>query len=235
MRVFIDIETIPSQHPEARERARAGVKPPGNYKKAESIAAWWETEGEQAAQDAYLKGALDATEGEVVALSYAIDDLPPVAHVRGKSEPEAGFLSDVLGKLTTAVDVHLNQHGDARFPETPYPIAHNAMFDLGFIRRRCMALGVRPPTWWPSLFARDGRDYGDTMTAWAGPRERISLDRLCRALGVPSPKAEGVNGGDVFELWEAERYADLASYNVRDVIATRACWQRMQFEQETAA
>lgn len=235
MRLYFDIETIPSQHTEARSIARAGVKPPGNYKKADSIAAWWEEQGEQAAMDAYLKGALDAAEGEIVAFSYALDEQPPVAYVRSRNEPETDFLRDVLGKLADAVDEQLNRYGDARFPESPYLIAHNAMFDLGFVRRRCMALGIQPPTWWPSLFDRDGRDYGDTMTAWAGPRERISLDRLCRALGIQSPKAEGVNGSDVFELWQAERYADLARYNMRDVLATRACWLRMTFEQEAAA
>lgn len=234
MRIYFDIETIPSQHPEARLRAKEGVRPPANYKKAETIAAWWEEEGNRAIVDAYLRQALDAADGEIVALSYALDHQPPVAHVRAKSEPEADFLRELLGKLAGSVDEHLNQHGDARFPESPYLVAHNAMFDIGFIRRRCMVHGIQPPTWWPSLFARDGRDYGDTMTTWAGPRERISLDRLCRALGIPSPKAEGIDGGSVFELWEAERYGDLASYNVRDVLAVRAAWLRMHFEQEAA-
>lgn len=230
MRLYFDIETIPSQHPEAMERARAAIKPPGNMKKAETIAAWWNEEGERAILDAYQKQALDAAEGEVAALAYALDHHPPKAWVREKGEDEAGFLQKALQGIAAAVDEHLNQYGDARFPESPYLVAHNAMFDIGFIRRRCMVHGIRPPTWFPSMFARDGRDYGDTMTLWAGPRERISLDRLCRALGIESPKSAGVDGAGVFGLWQAGRYEEIARYNTGDVIAVRTAWLRMNFE-----
>ena len=44
MQLIFDIETIPSQHPDAKAQARASIKPPGTLKKPESIAAWWDTE-----------------------------------------------------------------------------------------------------------------------------------------------------------------------------------------------
>ena len=86
------------------------------------------------------------------------------------------------------------------------------------------------PSFIPSPHARVGRDYGDTMALWAGYGQRISLDRLCKALGIPSPKAEGVDGSQVFDLWQAGEYAQIAEYNMRDVVATRACWLRMSYE-----
>ena len=52
MLLFIDVETVPSQHPEALAAVRAGLRPPGTLKKAESIAAWWANEAEVAAEDA---------------------------------------------------------------------------------------------------------------------------------------------------------------------------------------
>lgn len=229
MRIYLDIETIPSQHPEARERARASVKPPGNLKKPESIAAWWESEGEQAIEDAYRKQALDATEGEIVSLAYAIDRHPPAVRVRPHGQSEADYLREVLDTLRMAHDAHQGQHQDPRYPDPAYIIGHNVEFDLGFIRRRAWVHGLFPPSFLPSHFARSGRDYGDTMTMWAGYGGRISLDRLCTTLGIPSPK-QGMDGADVFALWQAQAYDVIAQYNLADVNATRAAWLRMNYE-----
>ena len=74
MRTFLDIETLPSLAPDARELARAGVKPPANYKKPETIAEWWKTEGETAAETVWRKGALDGAVGELCAVGFAADD-----------------------------------------------------------------------------------------------------------------------------------------------------------------
>ena len=233
MRIYFDIETIPSQQQGAREAVRATIKPPGSYKKPESIAQWLETEGEQAALDAYLKQALDGAEGELCAASWAIDDGTVFSMVRPHDEDEAAFLRQLVAALSLHVDRVENADYSPQFPEPVYLIGHNAMFDIGFMRRRAWVHGIKPPSWFPTLHARDGRDYGDTMTAWAGYRERISLDRLCKALGVPSPKVDGMHGGAVFELWQAGEFDKIATYNAADVMATRQCWQRLNFEDVT--
>jgi hypothetical protein len=230
MRVYFDIETIPSQQPGAREAAKAGIKPPANYKKEDTIAAWWADQGEQAAEDAYRKQALDGAEGEVCAASWAIDDGTVFSMVRPHEEDEATFLRKLVDALGLHVDRVENEFYSPQFPEPIYLIGHNAMFDIGFMRRRCWVHGIKPPTWFPALHARDGKDYGDTMTMWAGYRERISLDRLCKALGVPSPKVDGMHGGAVFELWQAGEFDKIATYNAADVMATRQCWLRMAYE-----
>lgn len=233
MKIYFDIETIPSQQQGAREAAKEGIRPPANYKKEETIAAWWAEQGEQAALDAYLRQALDGAEGELCAASWAIDDGTVFSMVRNHDEGEAAFLRKLVDALSLHVDRVENADYSPQFPEPVYLIGHNAMFDIGFMRRRAWVHGIKPPSWFPTLHARDGRDYGDTMTMWAGYRERISLDRLCKALGVPSPKADSVNGSHVFDLWQAGEYGIIAAYNQRDVIATRQCWQRLNFEDVT--
>lgn len=231
MRIYLDLETLPSLAPDALDLARAGVKPPGNYKKAETIAEWWKTEGESAAVEAHRKQALDAASGELCAVGFASDDTAPVSLVRLRHEPEPDFLRRALAGIHELVDTFSATGPDGqRWPVEPYFVCHNAPFDLGFLMRRCWALGIRPPFKLPPPSAREGKDYGDTMTLWAGPRERISLDRLCRALGVPSPKAEGIDGSQVFDLWQAENVDAIARYNAADVSATRACWQRLTWE-----
>lgn len=231
MNIFLDLETLPSLSPDGRELARQGVKPPGTLKKPESIAAWWETEGPAAVDESYRKQALDAAAGELCAVGFASDDTEPVSLVRCLDEPEAAFLRRALAGVLALVDTgsHTGMDGH-RWPDEPYFIAHNAPFDLGFLMRRCWVHGIRPPFRLPGPSAREGKDYGDTMTAWAGYRGTIGLDRLCRALGVPSPKAGGVDGSQVFDLWTAGDHEAVATYNRADVEAVRACWWRLTWQ-----
>ena len=231
MRIYLDIETLPSLAPEALDLARAGVKPPGNFKKAESIAEWWKTEGEAAVAEAHRRQALDAASGELCAIGFAADDTEPVSLVRERQEPEPDFLRRGLAAVAFLVDSGCTTGADGTlWPMQPYFIAHNAPFDLGFLMRRCWVNGIRPAFKLPPPSAREGKDYGDTMTTWAGYRNTIGLDRLCRALGVPSPKAEGMDGSQVYDLWQAGEHERIATYNAADVRAVRACWHRLNWE-----
>ncbi len=231
MNIYLDIETLPSLTPDARDLAARSVKPPATHKKPETIAKWWEEEGENAIEDAYRKQALDAASGELAAVGFASDDTDPVSLVRMRHESERDFLrralDGILELLETATTTGPDGH---RWPVEPYFVCHNAPFDLGFLWRRCVVHGVRPPFVFPRPGARDCKDFGDTMTLWAGYRQTIGLDRLCRALGVPSPKADGIDGSQVFDLWSAGNHEAIAKYNAADVAATRECWWRLHFE-----
>ena len=73
MQIAIDIETIPSQAPHALEEVRSTIAPPATLKKAESIAAWWDTEADAAAQAAWRKQSLDGgLRGEIVSTSFTL-------------------------------------------------------------------------------------------------------------------------------------------------------------------
>lgn len=230
MNIYLDIETLPSLAPDARELARLGVKPPGSYKKPETIAAWWNDEGEAAIHEAYRKQALDAASGELCAIGFCNDDTEPASLVRGMDELEADFLRRALAGIMARLDTGTRTGPDGTdWPDAPYFIAHNAPFDLGFMWRRCVVHGIRPPFKLPPPSARDGKDFADTMTAWAGYRNTIGLDRLCRALGIPSPKATGTDGSMVFDLWNAGDLEAIRRYNAADVAAVRACWHKLQW------
>lgn len=53
-----------------------------------------------------------------------------------------------------------------------------------------------------------------------GARRKFSLDFYCKMLGVPSPKAGGVKGDMVGELYKNKEYKVIADYCIADVIAT---------------
>ena len=91
-----------------------------------------------------------------------------------------------------------------------------------------MILGVRPPIW----FTRDQKPWSDqvfdTMVQWAGVRDKISMDRLCKILGIPG-KAGGPTGADVWQMVQDGRMDDVAKYCKDDVWRTRAIYERMNF------
>lgn len=231
MRIYLDVETLPSLKPDARDIAGESVSPPGTLKKPESIANWWIEEGPAALETAYRKQALDAAAGELCAVGFASDEVDPVSLVRGLDESERDFIARALdgiqGLLDAATVTAPNGH---EWPAEPYFVCHNAPFDLGFLMRRCWVNAIRPPFKVPTPSARDGKDYGDTMTAWAGYRNTISLDRLCRALGVQSPKDGGMDGASVFDAWQAGEHERIATYNAADVLAVRRCWAKLNWE-----
>lgn len=231
MRIYLDLETIPSQAPDARDLVKAGIKPPATHKKPETIAAWWENEAPAAIEEAWRKQALDAAVGEIVSISWATDDDGPYTAIRGKHDNERAVLAQFYGQLQAALEAAAirDHRGQAIYDDAPYFIAHNAAFDLGFLWRRSIVLGIRAPFTIPSPIAKPG-SYGDTMTAWAGNRGTIGLDKLCTALGVPTPKGDGMDGSKVYDAWQAGELDRIAKYNRADVLATRECWRRLNWE-----
>lgn len=228
---FVDVETVPSQHPEALAAVRASLKPPGTLKKPESIAAWWATEADSAATEAWRKQALDATHGELVSIAVLSEDGRPWVQCRAPGESEAALLekffsvvADMMVKAQQALAPNARPWMDAQ----PWLVAHNAAFDVGYLWRRAVINRVAVPSWLPGPMARAGKDYGCTMLVWAGFGNRVSLDNLCRALNVPSPKAGGMDGSQVFDAWLAGDLDRIATYNLADVQALAQVWQVLQ-------
>ena len=63
--VYLDIETIPAQSPEYRDKVRATIKPPGNIKKPESIAAWMAENADAAVDETVAKTSFDPAAGHI--------------------------------------------------------------------------------------------------------------------------------------------------------------------------
>ena len=234
MQIAIDIETIPSQEPYALADVRDTIAPPATLKKAESIAAWWATEADAAADAAWRKQSLDGgLRGEIISIAVCKVADPDQSWVRcrAQGESEADLLREffaVVEEWERAFTATLPAVPSAWPYDPPWPVAHNASFDLGFLWRRARVLGVPTPRWLPGPMARAGKDYGCTMLTWAGYGGRVSLDSLCRALDIHSPKDGGLTGAQVFDAWRAADYTDIETYNLSDVMATADVWQRLQ-------
>lgn len=250
MNKFFDLETIPDQHPEAFEKflklAQVTVDAPtGSTKtslgaelnltdsqvKAASLdelkKAWVEKMGpaliQMKADELWRKTSFDGAQGELATIAYAIDDGEVKKFIRGGASrtSERELLREYFSSLC---------HDLGRLDgntTNPCLIGHNIeAFDLPFLFKRAVILQVEPPI---NLHpARYSKDIYDTMLKWAGYNGRISLENLCLALGLPSPKGD-MDGSQVWDYVASGRIAEVGDYNASDVEAVRNCHARMTF------
>jgi DNA polymerase elongation subunit (family B) len=105
-------------------------------------------------------------------------------------------------------------------------------FDVPFLLHRSVVCGVMP-----TVPLMDGRylyqqksvrhvDLQDQLTFYGAMFKRPSLHLFCRAYGIESPKAWGVSGDDVAQLFAEKKFSDIAHYNARDVTATTKLYEK---------
>jgi len=219
--IYFDIETLPSDDSGIIADIAAGIKPPGNLKKAETIEAWERDEKPAAVLEAVRKTGLDGTYGRICCIGFAVDDEPVECSFGNEEDVLRNFFRWLNGAA------RISDYTDR---QSAIFVGHNVLsFDLRFLWQRCVVNGIRPPAIIPfNAKPWDGKVF-DTMTAWNPARERsISLDKLCRALGVPSSKGD-LDGSKVAEYWQAGRHQEVAAYCMADVEAVRQCHKRMVF------
>ena len=225
MNIFFDIETIPSQVPWVRDELAASITHPGTLKKPESIAEWVRESKPAAVEDAYLKTSFDGGLGQIVCIGWCTDEGEPVS--RTAADLSVTAERDMLeGWFLDLIDA-FHAGGKRR----PVFVGHNHVaFDIPFVWKRCMVLGVKPPLWFPRAPKPWSEAVADTMLLWdASQRAGGSMDRLCRILGIPG-KGDGPTGADVWPMVQAGRLDEVAAYCRADVERTRAMYRRMTFQ-----
>lgn len=215
--LYLDIETIPAQSEEARAAVAATVKPPAAMKKAETIAAWEKDQKAAAVEEAIAKTSFNAAFGQICCIGFAFDDSP------------ATSISWPLnaGSERLMISAFFDEAGKVIGNRFPVVVGHFITgFDIRFIWQRCMVLGIRVPAWLP----KDPKPWDaavfDTMTAWAGARDTISMDSLCQALGIAG-KGD-VDGSMVGQMFAEGKHKDIAAYCRDDIDRTRAIHRKMQ-------
>lgn len=221
MKTFItlDIETIPTQRQDVREYIAKTVTHPGNISKPETIAKWNEESKPAAVEEAVSKTGLDGAFGQVVCIGVAYADNAPVVF---SGMDECAILTDLYKWFD---EIHPNEWF------TNAIVGHNvSAFDLRFLIQRHIVNSVAPHP----LLARaanakpwESEKVFDTMVQFAGVGNRISLDKLCLALGLPG-KGD-ITGADVWPMVQAGRLQEVADYCADDVVKTRAVFKRMTF------
>lgn len=228
MKLILDIETVPSQSQEVRERIEAGVKPPGNITKEDSLAKWNKEKAPEIAHEKWLKTALDGTYGEIICICWAVDEgeVHSVSRRMGESEREmlANFYNAVKEELKVA---RVSQGGpDIDITASPMMVGHNVGFDIRFLWQRSVLLQVTPSFHLPVNAAPWSGKYFDTMTTWAGVRDFVKLDAIARAFGLEG-KGD-MSGADVWPLVKEGRIDEVVKYCTGDVEDTRTVAKYME-------
>jgi predicted PolB exonuclease-like 3'-5' exonuclease len=221
--VYLDIETLPTADQEMIAAIQADITPPQNYKDPDKIASWLQKEQEQIVG----RTALDGTYGRVCAIGAAVDDGPIEVWIGEEAEVLTLFFAHV--SMLERV-----KHEDVAEYECELTwIGHNHQsFDLRFLYQRAVINSIKMPR---SLrMASTARPWdkllADTMVMWNPERDRrISLDKLCRALRIPSPKGE-MDGSKVAAAWRDGQKEKICDYVRADVDALRQCYRRMTFQ-----
>lgn len=236
MNIYLDIETIPTTNPailadlsaEQSEKLAAdiaAVKAPSNYKDEAKIAEYIAKAKAELIEssDAKLaetiaKTSFDGAAGQICCIGFAFADLPATTLSAIFPASESEIITQFFSAVTTMMDYNTR----------PTIIGHNVHgFDLRFLWQRSIVNGIKPPLMLPWHAKPWSEHIADTILMWnPDPGKRISLDRLCRALGVTSPKGE-FDGSMVAAAYAAGEYQKIADYCKADVEATRACYRRM--------
>ncbi|GGD43894.1 hypothetical protein [Aureimonas glaciei] len=227
--IFIDIETIESDRESILAYIASIISPPGTYKKADSIAKWDVEERPGATAKAIADTAFDGGCGRLAAVSLAIGDGPVLSATSVKqATDDAPAAYDVATEKKIILRLFAAcERVYAELGRPPTIVGHNVLgFDIRWIWKRALVLGIRPPSWWPV----DAKPWQpervfDTMTYWEGVGGRISQDRLCLALDLPL-KGE-FDGSMVGAAWKAGEFEKIRSYNARDVETVRSIWKKL--------
>lgn len=236
MNIFIDIETVPAQDPEAIKMLRAEadeekllIKAPSNYKDEAKIKEYIlakQIEIDTAFEERYRKTSFDGAFGQIACIGYAIDDEP------AQSVWGAMWATDEKHVLSIFFNI-LNEVYNPNDQMRPTFIGHNLIgFDLRFIHQRSVMLGVKPPSFIPFKAKPWDTTVFDTMTEWAGVGNRVSLAKLCKVFGLDakgSEIGEEIDGSKVWDFVKDGRIADVAEYCEGDVERTRQVYKRLNF------
>lgn len=211
--LYFDLETIPCQDPDYLLVLERKVKAPATYKKPESIEKWLSENRKTAALDDLSKTSFDGGRGHICTIAWAKNDSGiEVRHAKEVCE-ERQIIEDFFADF------------DPNHSETM--TGHNISgFDIGFLRKRAIALGITMPA--PHSLPRDPKPWDksifDTMSAWAGGTGKVSMDNLCDILGIEG-KA-GFDGSMVAAAWAAGEHDKIAEYCRDDVWRTREIHKR---------
>ena len=202
--LFVDIETIPGPvRPDP-----STLTPPATHKKPETIQKWQE----ENAETVYRKQALDPMQGQICSIAWAFDAGPVFAASIGVCCDDE---QQVFERFTGAV---LEGHKGREIQW----VGHNLEFDLGFLWKR--SFKYKNAGFLRSMIPRErwSKNIIDTLKLWQFGRELVGLGDLAEFLGIEGKTG---SGSEVFDMFQAGQYTEIADYNRADVELTRRVYR----------
>ncbi|HEC97242.1 MAG TPA: 3'-5' exonuclease [Nitrospirae bacterium] len=160
--------------------------------------------------------------GEIVTIGLMNPDtLKGVLYFQAPGKDIAPFEEEGIQYETGTERDILEKFWDVIKSYSQFVTFNGRTFDCPFILIRSAIHKLRPTReLMPNRYNGPHIDLLDQLTFYGATRRRFSLDMWCRALGIKSPKDEGISGQDVKRFFKEKRYTDIARYCARDLLAT---------------
>lgn len=172
--------------------------------------------------------------GQIVAigvLDYALNKGAVYFQAPGQSIAESEEYGFTFKQMTEKEMLENFWNGAQRYQEF---ISFNGRgFDVPFLMIRSAIHGVRPSKdlmrgryLYQQLDNAKHIDLLDQLSFYGAVRRKGNLHLWSRAFGIESPKAHGITGDDVGQLFKEGKCLEIAKYNVGDLLATKELYSR---------
>ena len=232
--ICLDVETLPAEDSfkfffNNHKPTMADVPENGRLKDPIKIEEWkkekldslisdWEKDREkakEAAEKDWRGQSLCSYEGRILCMSYAKNtnwkNIKTIDFLGGEKEMLEEFYNDikpygVIQYLGTNLKFDLLWLFHRALHFKLYDLANEVRMDRGYSKTKMIEL----------------MDLASGNIDW---KYKISLDNICKLLGVSSPKGKGIDGSKVLDYYLAGRIEEIKQYNKEDVSQTIECYQ----------
>ena len=229
-KLIIDIETIGEDF-DSLDKATQENLTQWIRKESES-----EEEYEKALEELKNRMGFSPLTGEIVAigvLDYYKDQGVVYYQAPGKKIDDETE-NNITFKQSSEKDM-LQKFWDGALKYDYFITFNGRAFDVPFLMTRSAIHGIRP-----TKDLMRGRyvyqhnpdaihiDLFDQLTYYGAVRKKGGLHLWSRAFGIESPKSQGITGDDVGRLFSEKKFLDIAKYNVGDLRATKALYEKWE-------
>lgn len=184
------------------------------------------TEEERA--DAIQKLSLYPMTAQVIAIGLLNPETARGKILFQSSQPVNALSSDGNIQFISGTESEILQHFWEDIPKYHQFVTFNGRgFDCPFLMLRSAILNIKA-TRNLMPYRYDSSTHCDLLEqlTFYGASRKFSLDFICKAFGIESPKSHGVTGLDLGRLSAEGKYMEIAEYCLGDVKATAELFRR---------
>jgi hypothetical protein len=227
-KLIFDIETIGDDWESYDETTKTNLT---RWLKKESFA---EPEYEKALEDIKNGLGFSPLTGEIVAIGVLeLETNKGAVYYQAPGEKIADFEEGGIKYKAMSEKEMLEKFWQGIVNYTEFISFNGRAFDVPFLLLRSTVHEVKPTKDLMSNRYLNSQKFNalhidllDQLTFYGAVRRKPSLHLICRALGIKSPKGEGVTGDEVKPLFKAKEYLKIARYNSWDLKATKEVFLR---------
>lgn len=185
-------------------------------------------EGEEDIEKVKAQMALWAPTNKIVAIGMmSVDSQKGAVYFQNDMQEKVDFVENGIHYFSGSEEVILQKFWNAIARAHKFVTFNGRGFDCPVLMLRSAMLKVKPSkNLMPYRYSQDIHvDLLEQLTFYNSYR-KFNLDFYCKAFGIDSPKAGGINGHDVKNLFADGEFIKIAKYCAGDLTATREIYLR---------